>query len=76
MNNLFTSISSLQKKSSSVMNVFNKTIEDLKKINEIALTEVSNKTIKIQTLEKENKELNTIVSENSKVISKIQQFFN
>lgn len=75
-NILGNTTASLQKKSSSVMSVFHKTVVKLGKVNETIVKVNAEKIEKIQILKKESEELDAIHKENSKVINKITQFFN
>lgn len=70
------SAKSLENRSNSVMSVFSKTVDDLNKIN----TEVlESKVKKIEAISKITKEVDTLEAihiSNSKIINKIDKFFN
>jgi len=72
----FNSVKSLQTKSESILDVFNKTAVDLDYVNSQISTEVSNRDLQIEKLEKEQVDLNSIKSANQKIIDKIHTFLS
>lgn len=77
MKNLFGStIEQLQNKSKNTLDIFTKTIRELTQINEEAKAEVSVRSEKISSLIDEKNTLIDVISENEKVISKIQNILD
>jgi len=67
---------SLQKKSTSILNVFKNTVNDLNKINTAIFAETLRKSEEIVKLEAETEELTTLHKANSKIVDKINQFLS
>lgn len=65
-----------EKKSSDILSVFTKTIEDAKKINEKISEETVKNEQKIAELVSENEHFAAISRKNEKFISKLENFFN
>lgn len=77
MKNLFGStIEQLQNKSKNTLDIFTKTIRELTQINEEAKVEVNVRSEKINNLIDEKNTLIDVISENEKVISKIQNILD
>lgn len=65
-------ITSLRKKSESIVNVFTKTVNELKTVNAEVVVVSDTKTAEIAKLEQEVADLASIKMANEKVISKIE----
>lgn len=66
----------LEQDSSDVLNIFNDTITNLSFINEEIEIEQEARALEIQALIKEQDRLSIIKEKNSKIVSKINSFFN
>lgn len=71
-----TTIEQLQNKSKNTLDIFTKTVNDLLAINAEANIEVDKRNESITRLANERKILNNVISENEKVISKIQNILD
>lgn len=65
----------LQSRSGKIVNIFTKTTESLKKVNDDADLSTEEKQKKKEKLEQELTALQVLKENNSKVITKIQQIF-
>ena len=74
--NLFNrnSVEALLSESKSILNVFNKTVVELEIVNCQIEEEIINKTVIIDTLTLENKQLTDLKESNDKVVTKINEF--
>lgn len=68
-------ISNLTKKSLKSVNIFNKTINDLTKVNAKVEEHVTKRQTKVEQLQNEQSYLNKIKDDNQKVIGKISKIF-
>ena len=68
--------SSLKKRSLDAINVFNKTIDSLKSVNEESLKKKNELTSKVDSINEEIKELNALSLNNVKIIEKIEKIIN
>jgi hypothetical protein len=67
------SVKSLQAKSKKVVNVFTSTIDQLVKINNQALSSITNNDIRIEKLTEQNTTLGEVVKNNTTVIKKLSK---
>lgn len=72
---MFNKQEALKSKSKSILDVFTKTINKLSEVNKEISSENDLKQLKISQIEKEKEELNQILLENNKVISKLSSIF-
>lgn len=66
----------MQSTSDNILNVFTKTVNNLTKVNDEALIEASNRRAKAAQLLSEAETLDTVITKNNKVISKINSILN
>lgn len=76
MFNSKSTVAGLQKKTTEVLGVFTKTLNSLKELNAQALSESSDRREKAATLLTEATELDALVSDNRKVIDKINNILS
>jgi len=69
-------LGSLSKKSDKIFDVFTKTQNSCKKLNQEIEKDASTKTAKIQSLQSEVSTLNSIAERNNKLAAKIEAFIN
>ena len=67
------SVSSLQTKSRDILNVFTRTVEQLKAVNSEAQALSAKKTEERNNLDKEIVELSEVQSSNERIVSKIEK---
>lgn len=69
------SVKKLQDRSNNIMNVFTKTVDDLSKVNEECVAALSERRAKITSLQAEADAIQSTKDANTKVITKITDFF-
>jgi len=67
---------SLIQRSKNIMNVFTKTVEDLKNLNTELYEKKRETETKISELNSINEEINATMESNKNIITKIENFFN
>jgi len=71
-----TKVEQLESRSANILDVFTKTVNDLNKVNDEAVKEASNRRTEAQHLLDEAASLDTVVTNNSRVIGKINSILN
>lgn len=68
-------VTKLQETSTTILDVFTKTVNDLEKVNKNADTEISARQEAIKKAQSETEILNAVKTKNEKVIAKIARIF-